>query len=316
MKATLLVLTISTLLASIYFTLNRWERPANQTKIVIATNTTREEINYAGDIRLTPDEATIESISAGGFIRYKTDYTQLKIKSDKKGVLTYSVDGKRSSKNISFEEAPVLKEALREMIAYGFDAGGRLERLRSTGGALAIMAAIGPLKNDFTKQLYIRELLSFGQLNDTARIQLIQHIAKLNAGKERVDLLLRFPTGQLKDSAVLDQWLITVSGLVAPVEKKLALQHLLGENILPQFGFDRAIAIISSFRAETDLLEMAGLLMPKDVCTNSQWITMINLAAKVGGGPEKHRLLDLIAQHMPDNDNLKASWQNANSSLK
>ena len=316
MKITLLVLTISTLLASIYFTINRWERPADQTKIVIATNTSREEINYAGNISLTPDETAIETISAGGFIRYKTNNVQLKIKSDKEGALTYSVNGKPSGKDVKPEQAQVLKEAISEMIAYGFDAAGRLERLRSNGGAPAVLAAIGLLKNDFIKQLYIQELFSFKQLDDTARIQLIQHIAKLNASNERAELLIRIPTDQLKDSAVLDQWLITVASLSGAPEKKQALQHLLGENILPQQGFDRALAIIVSLEADTEIVEMARLLMLKDVHTETQWIALINLAAKVGADQEKRRLLNLIAQQMPKNENLKTYWQNANSSLQ
>ena len=315
MKITLLVLTISTLLASIYFTINRWERPANQTKIVIATNNSREEITYAGNIRLTQDETAIETISAGGFIRYATNNAQLKIKSDKEGALSYSVNGKQYTKDVKSEQAQVLKEAISEMIAYGFDAAGRLERLRSNEGAPAVLAAIGALKNDAIKRLYIRELFSSGQLNDTARIQLIQHIAKLNSDNERAQLLVRFEADQLRDSAVLDQWLITVADLVAAPEKKLALQHLLGKNILPQHGFDRALAIITSLTADTEIVEMASLLMLKDVHTESQWIALINLAAKVGAEPEKRRLLDLIAQQMPDNENLKASWQNANRYL-
>ena len=316
MKITLLVLTISTLLASIYFTLNRWERPANQTKIVIATNTSREEITYAGNIRLSPDETTIETISAGGFIRYKTNNTELKIKSDKGSVLTYSVNGKQYVKGVKPGQVEVVKEAISEMIAYGFDAAGRLERLRSKGGAPAVLAAIGPLKNDAIKQLYIQQLISFGQLNDTARIQLIQQIAKLNASHERAELLVSFPADQLKDSTVLDQWLITVAGLVSAPEKKLALQHLLGENILPQQGFDRAMAIIVSLLADTEIVEMARLLMLKDVHTETQWLALIDLAATLTADQEKRRLLDLIAQQMPDNDNLIISWQNANSYLK
>ena len=315
MKITLLVLTISTLLASIYFTLNRWERPANQTKIVIATNTSREEITYAGDIRLTPDETAIEAISAGGFIRYSTNNVQLKIKSDKEGALTYSVNGNRYTKDVRPEQAQVLKEAISEMIAYGFDAEGRLERVRSKGGP-AVLAAIAPLKNDFIKQLYIQQLFSSGQLNDTARIQLIQHIDKLNASNARAEMLVRIPAAQLKDSAVLDQWLITVASLSGTPEKKQALQHILGENILPQQGFDRAIGIIASLQADTEIVEMARLLMLKDVHTESQWIALINLVAKLNAEPEKRRLLNLIAQQMPENENLKASWQNANGYLK
>ncbi len=316
MKITLLVLTISTLLASIYFTLNRWERPANQTKIVIATNTSREEITYAGDIRLTSDETAIETISAGGFIRYSTNNTELKIKSDKESVLTYTVNGKQYAKGVKPGQIEVVKEAISEMIAYGFDAAGRLERLRAKGGAPALLAAIGPLKNDAIKELYIQQVISFGQLNDTACIQLIQHIAKLNVSNTRAELLVRFPADQLKDSAVLDQWLITAADLVVPGEKEQALQHLLGKNILPQQGFDRALAIIASLLADTEIVEMARLLMLKDVHTETQWLALIDLAENVIAEPEKRRLLDLIAQQMPENENLKAFWQNANRYLK
>ncbi|HTF27471.1 MAG TPA: hypothetical protein VK625_01435, partial [Flavitalea sp.] len=176
--------------------------------------------------------------------------------------------------------------------------------------------AIAPLKNDFIKQLYIQQLFSSGQLNDTARIQLIQHIDKLNASNARAEMLVRIPAAQLKDSAVLDQWLITVASLSGTPEKKQALQHILGENILPQQGFDRAIGIIASLQADTEIVEMARLLMLKDVHTESQWIALINLVAKLNAEPEKRRLLNLIAQQMPENENLKASWQNANGYLK
>ncbi len=316
MKTILFVLTLSSLVASIYFTINKWELPADQKKIVIASDNSREEITYAGNIRLTPDETAIESISPGGFIRYSTNNADLKVKSDKEGALTYSVNGKPYTKDVKPEQALVLKEAISEMIAYGFDAAGRLERLNNNGGAPAVLAAIRPLKNDYIKQLYIQQLFTSSQLDDTARIQLIQHIARLNASNARAQLLVRFSVDQLKDSAVLDQWLIAVAGLFAPPEKKEALQHLLGENILPQQGFDRAMAIIASLQVDTEKVEMARLLMLKDVQTESQWLAVINLAAKVRADHEKRRLLNLIAQQLPENENLKASWQNANRYLK
>lgn len=316
MKTALLVTTLSTLVACLYFTI---VRPAadrtGQKHIVISSDHQREEIIYKGVIRLNKEETAFDSMSAGGYMRYETNDNRLEVKRDREGNWVYRLNTVRVDMASNPSARAVYANAVREMVAYGFDAGPRLEHIYRSGGQEAVLAAVDSLQNDQIKALYLEKLLSAGHLPDTVLVRVVHHIGGLFSSGQRTQFLLKLSPDQLSDTTVLDQWLNVAGKLFAPAEKKQALEHIAGHNILSGNTFDEVMDIIREMPSDWEKSDLAMMLMPHDVHTEVQWVTLIDMASKLRAEHDRRTLLAYIGDRMPSSDTLRTALRAAGGFL-
>ncbi len=115
--------------------------------ITISNGDDYEKIKYSGQITLTEDEAGIRSMTPGGYIQYRKNDIRLKAESDLQGNITYDIRNDDRPLTPESEGKPVIREAVGEMIAYGFDGKRRMMRIYERGGDSAVLSAMAKLKN-------------------------------------------------------------------------------------------------------------------------------------------------------------------------
>jgi len=130
--------------------------------ITIKTDGDYEQILYEGSIRLTDDETGIVRISSGGYIQYRHNDKRLEAESDAQGHISYDIRSNGRQLSPDGDGEPVIKEALRQMIVYGFDGRGRMYRLYQRGGDSALLHELDQLKSPGLADMY-RKFLSSHQ---------------------------------------------------------------------------------------------------------------------------------------------------------
>jgi len=134
----------------------------NRVTITISTDGDYERIRYEGRIRLTEDETGIDSISSGGYIQYRHNDKKLEVETDDQGHIVYAIRSNGRELSPDGEGRPIVKEALRQMIIYGFDGRERMYRLYQRGGDSALLQELDQLKSPGLADMY-RKFLSSHQ---------------------------------------------------------------------------------------------------------------------------------------------------------
>jgi len=126
----------------------------HRTSITISTDGDYERIRYEGGIRLTDDETDIAFISSGGCIQYRHNDKRLLVESDAQGHIIYDIRNDDQQLSPDGDGKAVIKEALRQMIVYGFDGRDRMLRLYQRGGDSALRSELHQLKAPGLADMY------------------------------------------------------------------------------------------------------------------------------------------------------------------
>ncbi len=124
------------------------------------------KMEYEGKIAFNEEETEIRSLSPNGYLKYKKNDKKLFVESNSKGEISYEFydDGEK----LTFDERgkKFLAEAIKEMIGYGIDTEGRVERIYKKGGAAAVLREVGNMQGDHVKSIYFEYLLAvrFGKI--------------------------------------------------------------------------------------------------------------------------------------------------------
>jgi len=141
----------------------------NRVTITISTDGDYERMRYEGRIRLTDDETGIDSLSSGGLVQYRHNDKRMEAESDDHGHIIYDIrmDGRQLSPE--GDGKAVIKEALRQMIVYGFGGRDRMYRLYERGGDSALRSEVDQLKSPGLAEMYRKFLASHLEPQDTVR---------------------------------------------------------------------------------------------------------------------------------------------------
>jgi hypothetical protein len=126
----------------------------HRTTITISTDGDYERIRYEGGITLTDDETGIKGISSGGSVQYRHNDLRLEAESDRPGHIVYDIRNKDGELAPEGDGKAVIKEAIRQMIVYGFDARNRMYRLYERGGDSALRSELDQLKSAGLADMY------------------------------------------------------------------------------------------------------------------------------------------------------------------
>jgi len=142
---------------------------ANRVTITISTDGDYERMRYEGRIRLTADETGIDSISPGGYIQYRHNDKRLEVETDEHGHIVYYIHNDGRQQSPDGDGRPIVEEALRQMIIYGFDGRERMYRLYQRGGDSALRQELDQLKSPGLADMYRKFLSSHQDSLDVGR---------------------------------------------------------------------------------------------------------------------------------------------------
>jgi len=175
MKLAFFLAAFSLIFIRVYFK-NWWHGPhvPGKVSITVKSDDDYERVQYAGRISFSPDEKRIEHMSPGAYIRYRHNSTRFSAESDLKGVITYDTPGKDN-----------MAEAIHEMIAFGYDAKARMERVFEHGGDSALLQAIPQLRSSAASELYLQQLLRNEVITDQVLNGILSYINRQGDNEKR-----------------------------------------------------------------------------------------------------------------------------------
>jgi hypothetical protein len=309
-----------------------------------------EQIKYLGKFEITPDEKGLKSISPGGYLKFRLNDEKLRAESNLQGQIEYSIyDGEKNVSPGSGAGRELIARAIHEMLAWGFDAENRMNRIYQKGGSKALLAEIDSMRTDAVKILYIDRLFSIDSLSSEDQLTLVNKIGSLGADMDKINYLKKLKAGQLKDPQI-DSAYVSIAGrmgsdmdkintiqpvldrdslseqdlrrilaigarLGSDMDKSNLLGKLIDKGLISGALFDTVVHIASGMGADMDKTNMYKKLMQEKTITDTQWTTLINKVPFLGADIDKANLLTEIAQKMPRTEELKAAYLAAAKSI-
>ena len=280
-----------------------------------------EEINWSGKVRLSDDEKTISSISPGGYLKFRENDRKLEAESNLQGEVSYRLYDGHDNLTMNDSGRRFIAVALQKMIARGFNAEGRAERIYRKGGNQALLEEIPRIEIDYARGPYIDLLLKSDSLTNDQLFVLVKQINEWGSGPEKQNCLGRFTTDRLKDSTLARVWLGAVDHLDADVDK----QHLLSRFIdqgrvgrqtpVDETTYDSLLTIIGHIGADVDKRDLYEKLIDDSLNTNDQWISLIRATTRLGADVDKANLLAQVAHKMPKDEPVRAEFLKAAKSI-
>ena len=144
---------------------DRARRGLSESNMVIKSDNFYEEINYLGKFQLSDDESSFKSISPGGYFKFRLNDIKVKAESDMRGEIQYKIYDGKNDLPLNEEGKLIVSKAIHEMVYWGYDAEGRMERVYQKGGSQALINEMDSVKPDFVKILYLNRLFSIDSLS-------------------------------------------------------------------------------------------------------------------------------------------------------
>jgi hypothetical protein len=322
MKLTFFLIAFFLILFRVYFSWAGHRGHSNdEGNILIKGDNYIEEIHWSGKVRLSDDEKTIGSISPGGYLKLRENDRKLEAESNLQGEVSYMLYDGHENLSLNDSGRRFIAVALQKMIARGFNAEGRAERIYKKGGNQALLEEIPRIEIDYARGPYIDLLLKSDSLTKDQLIVLLKQINDWGSDVEKRNCLGRFTADRLKDSTLARVWLGAVDHLGADVEK----QHLLGRFIdqgrvdgqgrVDRTTYDSLLTIIGHIGADVEKRYLYEKLINDSLNTNDQWISLIQATTKLGADIEKVNLLVQIAPKMPKEEPVRAEFLKAAKSI-
>ena len=182
-------------------------------------------ISHDGDIRVSEDDRSVESISPGGYLKISIrtfgNSRELLINSDSRGNLSYEFREGRQEIPYEPEGRRWLAEVLPDVIrSSGIDAERRALRIYARGGIDGFLDEISKIPGNTVMALYFSALLDQQTLNDGELEKLIYAIAgKMSSDTERGRLFREYQDSFLRNAGVATDYFSAISRLSSSSEK-------------------------------------------------------------------------------------------------
>ncbi len=325
----------------VYFT-GPWHNKngKDDVSISISTSDYTERISYGGKIILSEDETSISSMAPGAFIKYRKNDRKLIAEANLQGEIHYKM---------SDDNKDLLKEAIREMIAWGFDAAGRMERIYSKGGKTALLSELSKMNSSAVINMYISRLLADTTIEENDVATIINRIGMLNADIDKVNFLNKLPDSLVKSPSlvtacfntvghlnadmdkinVINHWLSSkpatgaalpeimdiTARLNADVDKIRVMGNVLAVDSIPPAIFNKLLDITIHLNAGIDRENMLTQIGGKRSWNTENWIAIINAASQINDEFSRMNALLSLSKKMPADDKVKTAFRNAAKSL-
>jgi hypothetical protein len=324
-------------------------RGVSESNMVIRSDNFYEEIKYSGKFQLSDDETAFKSISPGGYFKFRKNEERVQAESNLQGTIEYRIyDGKN---NIGTDERgkKLIAESIHEMIAWGFDAAPRMERVFEKGGSKALLSEVDSMKSDPVKILYLNRLFAMDSLSTDDFAELIKKIKSLGSDGDRISFLIKISAKQFKKPLVAPAYFEIVAAIGSDMDKLNALNHLMEmDSISPEYAnrllnisagigsdadkadiYDKLIerGLISDSLTDSLLYKVTEMgsdmdkmgvyrkLIAKSRLSETQWIDLMDKTTRLGSDMDKSDLLVEIAEKMPRTELLKSAYRKAAKSI-
>jgi hypothetical protein len=214
------------------------------------------------------------------------------------------------------------------MVRFGFCSDGRPERIYKKGGNRALLDELsGNLPMDNVSAPYIDLLFKGDSLTMDETMEVMQLIETTGNEDEKIRLLEKFTTKQLKDSVIGLAWL-SAAGRVGPdhykrelVDHYMKLDSTGGGSAGTAAGwafagarYDSLLKVIGQFDG-MEKSELYKQLLGHEVGADEAWISLIRAVRQQNEAFMKSDLLVEIAGKMPKNEKIKAEFLAAAKSI-
>lgn len=267
-----------------------------------------KQVKWSGKIKLSDDEKTIAGISPGGYLKFRENDRKLSAESNLQGDIHYELYDGHSKLNLNDSGRRFISAVLQEMIAFGFNAAGRPERVYKKGGNKALLNELPTLILDNTKGPYLDLLFKSDSLSKEDLSSMLKQIDGLGDGVEKENYLKRFTADQLRDTGIALPWLAIVDHIGPEDQKNNLFSYFLERGFESEVIFDKQLQVISHFSGDMEKGNLYTKLINENNKTENQWIDLINEITQITSDFEKSNLLVQIAQKMPKNENTKAVY--------
>jgi hypothetical protein len=326
---------------------DRESRGISESNMVVKSDNFLEKIKYSGKFELTDDETAFKSISPGGYFKYEMNDETVKAESNLKGEIEYTLyDGKDNLVVSDDKGKKLLKEAIKEMIAWGYDAEGRMERVYKNGGINVLLTEVDSVRTGQTKMIYLDRLFSLmDSLSPEEQSLVIDKIKSLNSNMDERHLLEKISLHQLKNPKVADAYFRVAGDINSDMDKAAVLNHFLDQDsittentfkllqvsatlnsdmdksgvyrkaiekgIINGASYDSLLVLVSHMNSDMDKANLYKELVSMANISETQWTGLINRVSLMNSDIDKANLLVEIASKMPKTDIVKTSYQKA-----
>lgn len=312
MKLTFFLIAFSLVFVRAYFSLHGHDNKGkNNVTITIENGDDYEQIKYAGKIALADDETTFKSISPGGYVKFRKNTIKLAAESNITGEIKYTLYDDDQLLLPGDNSKRIIASAIKEMIAYGFDAQGRMERLYLKGGKTALINEINNIKDAGLVNMYMDRIFKSDTLSASDYSFIAEKIKSLNSDIDKLRFLKMYPIQSIQNPSVIQSWFDVAKRLNANIDKMNALTYLTESDSLSSECFDRILDISVHLNADIDKINMYQKLLNQKNISEQQWISLINQAPNITADVDKSNLLTAIAKQMPKTESIKSAWLKA-----
>lgn len=284
-----------------------WGNDNNDGTMTIRNGDEDLEIKWSGKVRLNNDETAVESITPGGFLKFKHNDEKFAAESNIQGEISYTMyDG---SEQLILDEKgkKFLANAIHEMIELGYDAQGRMNRIYGKAGNKGLLAEVEKFKDDNLKGMYIDRLLKSDSLSKEEQLALVKQIGGLNADYQKENFLRRFTADQLKDSTLLQAWLRAVGPMGGETEKSNLLRYLIArDTVVSRQVFDQILDLAEHFNADWEKQNLLSQLIKRDTIPSNRIDQLLIVIGQFG---DDHTKADLLSG-LIDKDSLSTDHFN------
>lgn len=256
MKLIFFLIAFCLVFLRVYFT-GPWldKKGKDDVTITIENGDDYEQIRYGGKITLTEDQKSIQWIAPGGYIKYKHNDNKFIVTSSLQGDLTYNVTYDGNQISAGDRDTILIREAIKEMIAYGFDAQSIMEQRYVTGGDSALMNAFTKMKSPGVINMYLERLMNDDSAGNYT-IPIIRTISTMGSDNDKITFLHKLKQSQLKDLKNANVWFDVVEHLGSDNDKINMLNHWTGTDTIQQNIFSRILETISHLGSDNDKVNM------------------------------------------------------------
>jgi len=328
---------------------DRERRGVSESNMVIKSNNFYESINYSGKFQLSDDETSFKSISPGGYFNFRLNDIKIKAESNLRGDIEYRIQDGKNDIPMNDDGKLLVRQAVKEMIYWGYDADARMERVYQIGGSQALLNEIDSVKPDNLKILYLNRLFEVDSLSMENMERIVKKVESLNSDMDKAGFLNKITRNQFNNPAISAAYFTILEGIGSDMDKSNSLQQIIDQDSLGEKNkasilslsrtlgsdmdkanvysklidknliggplFDSLLDLISNMGSDFDKSNLFKKMTELKPISENQWISLINSAATLGSDMDKSNLLIEIAPLMPKTEAVKAAFVKSAKSI-
>ena len=138
---------------------------------------------------MNEDETAIRNISPGGYIKYRHNDVRLVAEGGIQEKISYDIREYGEQVNTDAAGRRIIREALKEMTAFGFGGRDRMMRLYEKGGNGALLNELDHLRSSDVSRMYLDYVVSSRQITQEEISAVIVKVGSLGSDGEKLHAL-------------------------------------------------------------------------------------------------------------------------------